>query len=197
MTQMLSTMKDHPVRERLGFNLKDRLPGGRYHLCPPSNGHTFIVQTDGDLVECSSFGQDLGVRYTAGERGNYRVVHSDGHLAFYSSSRQARWASDVYGISGDSTYLSLQNDSNVVPYDSGSALRWFSPRTSAKENLFHLGWSIVQWNDRYMLRTDERGWCWYVCDDYPFRPYFPNYLYHSYLRSSSVLSGIEDGLCSS
>ena len=141
------------------------LAGGGY-LCSPSNGYTFIMQGDGNLVEYNSQGQALWASDTAGEPGNYVVMQSDGNLVIYSSSGQARWASGTYGIGGGSAYLSLQSDSNVVIYDSSGAIwavRWFSPQAYAQEIMFHFGWSSSQWQYLDDLWTDESNWQWNVC----------------------------------
>ncbi len=137
------------------------------YLCSFSNGFTFIMQGDGDLVEYNSQGQALWASDTAGEPRNYVVMQSDGNLVIYSSSGQARWASGTYGIGGGSAYLSLQSDSNVVIYDDSSgaiwAVRWFSPQSYAQEIMFHFGWSSSQWTYLYQLWQDESNWRWNVC----------------------------------
>ncbi len=157
------------------------LAGGGY-LCSPSNGYTFIMQTNGNLVEYNSLGQALWASDTSGQSENYVVMQRDGNLVIYSSSGQARWETGTYGIGGGFGYLSLQSYSNVVIYDSSGAIwavRWLSSQTYAQEIMFHFGWGSDQWQYLYDLWTDESGWRWYVCYGYPSGPYYPNCPYNS------------------
>jgi hypothetical protein len=55
------------------------------YLCSPSNGYTFIMQDDGNLVEYNSLGKALWASDKAGEPGHYAVMQTDGNLVIYSS----------------------------------------------------------------------------------------------------------------
>ncbi len=93
-------------------------------------------------------------------------MQTDKNLVVYFSSNQPRWTSGTNGIGGGSAYLTIQGDSNVVIYDSSSAIwvvRWFSPQTYAQETMFHFGWGSNQWSYLYDLWQKESGWEWYAC----------------------------------
>lgn len=146
-------------------------------LCSPDGSYTLDMQTGGNLVEYNSSGQAIWTSDTSGQPGNDLVMQTDGNLVVYSPSGQAEWASGTYGIGGGSTYLSVQNDSNVVLYDSSGAVwavREFSPQTYAQEIMFHYGWNeSQQWSYLDQLWYDESRWEWNACGGKNIGTYYP------------------------
>jgi len=83
--------------------------------------HTFIMQTDGNLVEYNGT-TALWASGTSGNSGAYCTMQSDGNLVVYSSSGAALWASGTPGNSA--AYVTLQSDGNVVVYSYTNTALW-------------------------------------------------------------------------
>jgi Ig domain of plant-specific actin-binding protein len=97
----------------------ETLTGSQYLTA--GNDHTFVMQTDGNLVLYGSSGA-LWASDTAGNPGAYAVLQGEGNLVVYSTTKQALWDSGTVNSPGD--HLSVQSDGNVVVYSEGGTALW-------------------------------------------------------------------------
>jgi hypothetical protein len=108
-----------PTSETLGGG--QRMPSG-YALQSPNGSYSLQMQSDGNLVE---YGPSNWIwqSYTNGNPGAFTKMQTDGRLVVYRSDGYPLRA---YPINNwiSSSRLTLQDDSNLVIYDSNNIARW-------------------------------------------------------------------------
>lgn len=94
------------------------------------------MQTDGNLVVYTSYGQALWQTDTGGYNPHYLVLQGDQNLVLYDTNNVARWASSwEHSASGAQTY--------------------------AQYIFIHYSWSVsTQWGCLYDLWQQESNWTW-------------------------------------
>lgn len=84
-----------------------------------NNGHTLIMQTDGNAVLYNTqSGQPTWASNTQGIIPRDLIMQTDGNLVVYDSDGQPKWASNTYNNPG--AYLDVQDDGNLVIYRAGT-----------------------------------------------------------------------------
>jgi hypothetical protein len=96
------------------------LPG--QHLVPgmglrSPNGHSLVLQQDGNVVLYNSKHVAIWSTNTKGYEPVQFIMKGDGNLVLYSTNGQV-WASNTSGNPG--AFLSVQDDGNLVIHRSGS-----------------------------------------------------------------------------
>jgi len=86
-----------------------------------SGGYTFVMQTDGNLVQYDSAHHPLWASNTVGS-GDRVDMQTDGNLVVYTSANKAVWNSHTEGNAG--AYFAVQTDSNIVVYSAGGRALW-------------------------------------------------------------------------
>jgi hypothetical protein len=86
-----------------------------------AGGYTFVMQTDGNLVQYDSAHHALWASNTEG-RGDHVDMQTDGNLVVYGASNKALWASGTQGNPG--AYFAVQPDSNIVVYSATGKALW-------------------------------------------------------------------------
>jgi hypothetical protein len=87
-----------------------------------------VMQGDGNLVEYAMYGSSNWVpawwSNTAGGRGAYAIMQSDGNFVIYGWGGAAVWRTNTSGNYG--AHLSVQSDANLVVYRSDNHPLWWS-----------------------------------------------------------------------
>jgi hypothetical protein len=85
-----------------------------------SGGYSFVMQTDGNVVEYDSAHKPLWASNTEGT-GDRVDMQTDGNLVVYTAENKPVWNAVTQGHPG--AYFAVQGDSNIVVYsDAGKAL---------------------------------------------------------------------------
>ncbi|BAY09012.1 CAP domain-containing protein [Calothrix sp. NIES-2098] len=80
--------------------------------------HTFIMQSDGNVVLYDRNSQPLWATNTWGIQPRELIMQTDGNLVLYDTSGSPRWASNTWNNPG--AFFNIQDDGNLVVYRAGS-----------------------------------------------------------------------------
>lgn len=90
-------------------------------------GYTLQFQNDGNLVLTNKSGQALWATGSEGKAVSL-VMQNDGNLVLYNNRKKPIWASNTGGNPG--SFISLQNDGNLVIYQKNRAKALWSTNTN-------------------------------------------------------------------
>jgi hypothetical protein len=86
-----------------------------------SGGYSFVMQTDGNLVQYNGSHTALWASHTVGT-GDRVNMQTDGNLVVYDAENKPVWASNTDGHAG--AYFAVQPDSNIVVYGPAGKALW-------------------------------------------------------------------------
>jgi hypothetical protein len=95
------------------------------HLAPGAakrsvNGHTLVMQVDGNVVLYSSDNRPVWATNTYGTPPREFIMQTDGNLVLYAADGRPLWASGTNNNPG--AFLKVQDDGNLVVYRRGSVI---------------------------------------------------------------------------
>ncbi|MFY0577132.1 hypothetical protein ACN28S_24960 [Cystobacter fuscus] len=97
---------------------------------------TFTFQSDGNLVHKDAQGTVLWTSNTAGLQAKSAHMQGDGNFVLYTTIEPtvgaAVWATNTGGRPGGSVFLLVQDDGNVVLYDSNGVIPLWATNTGGR-----------------------------------------------------------------
>ncbi|WP_257901963.1 S8 family serine peptidase [Saccharothrix obliqua] len=99
--------------ERLTPGQSKRSPNGAFRL---------TMQTDGNLVQYTAYGEALWSTGTWGTDAAYAILQPDGNFVLYSAAGVPRWDTRTWGTAAER--FEVQDDSNLVLYGPSRQVFW-------------------------------------------------------------------------